>query len=520
MYRILLSVFLLVAVCACRHAPDAQLARAEFLLQSDPDRALSILDSISESAGYDDSINMKLHFLRGHINAQKEQYREAMREALTAEYLLSKLPYDAFWNGRVQLLLGIIYDRQKLYTKSVGRFRSASEHYRISSRPDLEKYALLYMAETYAYAYQPDSAIVYLTQILNQADSTEVFLHHNARQALIYAHIAENDYVTALSEAKDLEDNGNLDLLRAEIFTYLGQADSARYYLDRSKPSSNDYALTHYLRAKIDSIEGDFRSAYLEMNKALELNNEVALAKESAWAESIEEDFLREQMQDARELAARKRITLFAVIGVLIVVCVTLYYIMYKRRLAHRVAIEQSMAEMVTLINEVDDAIISQRGLSNELERSQLLLRKLEGRLAEQIQSSTLPELFRESFRSLDAISTQYFAMQDSPAQARQSIKEFERELTRLRGKEASAQILRTANECYAHILADLAQEVPSLTEADVLLFAYQLLGFSPKSISLLLQLSLANFYKKRTRLKARIEKSNFSRKGEFLALL
>lgn len=532
MYRIIF-ILLLLAVCACTESSVSEpLALAERLIESDPDRALSIIDSVSASSGHrgNDRLSIETHYLRGLIYAQRAQYPEAMREALTAEYILTKIPYDAYWNGRVQMLLGTIYDAQSLYTESVGRFRAASGHFRNFGRNDLSQSALFYMAETYAYAYHADSAIVYLREILDNSDYSDDYLRFNARRALIYAYLSKESYDSALvalrnfeSAAYSIDKDKEPDLLRTEIFTGIGNADSASYYLKRTielHPEAENYAVTHYLRAKLDSLQGDYRSAYSEMNSALKVNDSVARAKDNAYAVSVEKDFLREKMQLEEARAARNRRILIFIVGSLVVFCAVLIYIMCRRRRIHRAAIEQSMAEVLVLKNEIETAESNERALTEQLDRSCGLLSDLAEQLNTSKQPVALPELFRESFRTLDAISAQYFTMQDSPAQERQSMKEFERELARLRGPEAASQIIRTANECYSNILADLVKEIPSLTEADVLLFAYQMLGFSAKSISLFLKLSLANFYKKRSRLMSRIEKSGFTRVNALTSFL
>ena len=132
MYRFILPL-LLLALSACTNPSFTdELARAQALIQSDSKQALSILDSISEftEVKRNDRLSMGAHYLRGVIYAQNAQYSEAMQEALAAEYGLTKIPYDAYWSGRVQMLLGTIYDAQKLYNKSIDRFRVAAEHFR------------------------------------------------------------------------------------------------------------------------------------------------------------------------------------------------------------------------------------------------------------------------------------------------------------------------------------------------------------------------------------------------------
>lgn len=527
MYRFILPL-LLLALSACTNPSFTdELARAQALIQSDSKQALSILDSISEftEVKRNDRLSMEAHYLRGVIYAQNAQYSEAMQEALAAEYGLTKIPYDAYWSGRVQMLLGTIYDAQKLYNKSIDRFRAAAEHFRNFGRNDFSQRALFYMAETYAYAYQPDSAITYLKEILKQDGEADDFLEFNARRALIYAYISKEQYDSAMIALRQFEragfsvdKNSEPDLLRTEIFTNLGNADSARYYLNRivrSNPEAENYAITHYFRAKLDSMQGDYRSAYAEANIALKLNDEVSRAKDNAYAASVEKDFMNKLMKEEEAQAARKRRDLIFIVGLLTVVCAVLLYIMYRHRRIHRTVIEQNMADVIALKQELDRAACHEQQLSRQLDESRGLLSELTERLAEPKSTFVLPELFRESFRTLDALSSQYFAMQGSPAQERQSMKEFERELARLRSPQAAVQIILTANECFGNILRDLTTEVPLLSEKDVLLLAYQMLGFSAKSISLFLELSLANFYKKRTRLMTRIEKSGFSRLNE-----
>lgn len=61
---------------------------------------------------------------------------------------------------------------------------------------------------------------------------------------------------------------------------------------------------------------------------------------------------------------------------------------------------------------------------------------------------------------------------------------------------------------------------LPKLRDADLLLFEYIAVGFSPIAICVLMNEKIENIYNKKSRLKSKIQNSLSPRKSEILGLL
>lgn len=129
-------------------------------------------------------------------------------------------------------------------------------------------------------------------------------------------------------------------------------------------------------------------------------------------------------------------------------------------------------------------------------------------------------ELFTTRFTSLDRLSREYFEKKDVPALRSHIIKDFEREIDLFRQPENLKSIEKSVNECCDGVLTAVREAVPRVKDSDITFLALVIAGFSPKSVCLIQDLTIGNYYNKWTRLRARIADSSHPRKDEILQAL
>ena len=79
-------------------------------------------------------------------------------------------------------------------------------------------------------------------------------------------------------------------------------------------------------------------------------------------------------------------------------------------------------------------------------------------------------------------------------------------------------ELARNVDKFSGGMWSSFREDFPKLKEADYRLFLYLVMGFSARSISLFLDEKIEVVYNRKSRLKARIQSSNASRKDEYLA--
>lgn len=164
---------------------------------------------------------------------------------------------------------------------------------------------------------------------------------------------------------------------------------------------------------------------------------------------------------------------------------------------------------------EMDERISAAYDISRELhsqvEHQSATIRQL---------SDLNVDLFRQQFASLDNISREYFEKKDSPALRESIIRDFEQEINRIKSEGNLASIEATVNRCCDNILDRLRAQLPKFKPSDIRFLALVIAGFSPRTVSLLMDLTLGNYYNKWTRLRARIEASSAPDKDKLLQII
>lgn len=135
-------------------------------------------------------------------------------------------------------------------------------------------------------------------------------------------------------------------------------------------------------------------------------------------------------------------------------------------------------------------------------------------------QTKLIGKLFESQYETLNTLSASYFDFASTPATRHMIIKEVEKEVNHLKSKNSLQNIVSIVNACRDDIVDKLKVQMPRLKDTDITFFALILAGFSPRSICLLTDITLGNYYNKWTRLRQRIAISDAQNKDLFLNAL
>lgn len=78
-----------------------------------------------------------------------------------------------------------------------------------------------------------------------------------------------------------------------------------------------------------------------------------------------------------------------------------------------------------------------------------------------------------------------------------------------MRSERALCELEQSLNMVYEGIMDKLRESFPHMKDADRLFLMLTFAGFSSKTISVLCDINLGNYYNKRSRLRAKIEESD-----------
>lgn len=123
---------------------------------------------------------------------------------------------------------------------------------------------------------------------------------------------------------------------------------------------------------------------------------------------------------------------------------------------------------------------------------------------------SKIDALYAGRVSTLNFLCDEYYNKRDAQQEeVRMSMyKEVEKQILLLRSPKALAELENIVNTYLDDILLRLRQQIPSLTQNEIVFLTYLYAGFSPRAVCIFCDIKIKNFYNRRSRLRARILES------------
>lgn len=123
---------------------------------------------------------------------------------------------------------------------------------------------------------------------------------------------------------------------------------------------------------------------------------------------------------------------------------------------------------------------------------------------------SKIDALYAGRVSTLNFLCDEYYNKRDAQQEeVRMSMyKEVEKQILLLRSPKALAELENIVNTYLNNILMRLRQQIPSLTQNEIVFLTYLYAGFSPRAVCIFCDIKIKNFYNRRSRLRARILES------------
>lgn len=120
-----------------------------------------------------------------------------------------------------------------------------------------------------------------------------------------------------------------------------------------------------------------------------------------------------------------------------------------------------------------------------------------------------LEQLFKERWTTINELAEAYQQGVDDPQQHAQIMERVETELDKMRSPESLAAIMEEVNTHLGGLIDKIREQIPAIKEKDLVFLSLLATGFAPRTVCLFLNMTTANFYKKRSRLIERISASD-----------
>ena len=280
-----------------------------------------------------DNNKAKAYFYLGRFYQNNNDYAKAINSYLIAEKATSDhdtlltLIYDN---------LGTCYKNQDFYDKALEVYKDAYYIYKQYNSKNI-LYPLRGMASIYAIQEQFEKALKYYQTALTIASST----NDSTWQSILFCDISriydnKNLYeaaysyiVRSIQYAPRSSDLSAMYFWKGEILHNLNQLDSAFYYINLAKKSSdlNTQASAYQALYEIKKEQGELNDAILYNDTSLILYDSIQDLNHSAEISHILKQHATETLQQAEVIKRQKHTAFLIVTTLLLIACITFIFI-------------------------------------------------------------------------------------------------------------------------------------------------------------------------------------------------
>ena len=397
------SIFMSVSLSSCS-SPSVKnqlLLCADSLMETYPDSALSILESITypqkmpraDRALYallltqarhknyialeDDSLiktavdyygdkkkslrAAKAHYYWGAIYSEKGYASFAVEEYLTAIRLM---PVRNEFLAMIYDNLAECYEEDRLYNVAIENYRAA---YQILKGKDEQTYPMRGIARVFLLQNEKDSALYYYQQALDCAladqDSSLIgALYHDL--AMVYSE--KKDYIQAdkfVSKAILLQgqDAINTCLSKAQIMLNLNKLDSASYFFSKNMDELDIYgkAVCYDGMYQIAKRKGEWKTATENMDAYKILYDSMQIMTDNEELNRLMDNQLEEHKRLLSEHTRTLIFSLITAFSSLMIICVFCFMWNDRKRKKHYIALQHELTQ-----KRVDTMLLKEEELS------------------------------------------------------------------------------------------------------------------------------------------------------------
>ncbi|MDE6410198.1 MAG: hypothetical protein K2K81_08165 [Muribaculaceae bacterium] len=446
----------------------------------------------------DDREKMMANFYKGIILQFGNDYEGAMHHSLIAYDLATKLN-DNYWIAKTAESIADLYSLSYLYHDAWEYEEKAIHHYMKAGKMDNHLFAVADHGLSLFNGGREKNGIWLcdsIKKIALKEDQIELNLY--VSHYLLYFYIdkgnlrrAEETYVDLLNLG-DTFDESYLNSMIAQMFFKMDNVNKGMLHLkiahDKAVSLLDSLEYYHTVLRNIDLIPAQCtRDNLLDTILYVQNENVKKALKQPLYKASS--DYYYNQAELQRYKAQTRLIILILSLTILCTILVLIIFFA-KNRLRRK-----------------EEKIINLKiNYENLIKRKDLL-------------SASILKLLRSNFDSLNQLSSDYINGWDNDVQKKIILKRLEKELKSWSDSKRVKEIENYLNLYVDDVCNKLRRQCNFLKENELAMIFYLWIGFTPKAITIFLQINIKTLYTNRSRIIVKIEQSNPPDKELFLKL-
>ena len=550
----------------CDSRGRLRLNRAEAIMESSPDSALHILDSIdsgslnrssdralhallstqariktyepltddsliSGAVSYftdhgPDSNLMKALFYQAEIRKNDLQYAKAIIPAMRSRELAIKIR-NPYWHAKASELISDIYNATYYEQEALKYNLEAIDNYKQAGKIANHRFSLCDRALLLNRNNNTPQALNIIDSIYNVASQDNEIDSIMMWQCLDYKYS-----ICMLSHLLEKADSTYALLLEIGDESELPMQEIAwKVEIEISKNNLNYFdsiysqslplhtlqdSLAYIITAiKYYELKGDLEKSLILKDSLLSIQNREVTDVLEQSVVAKQRDFYDLKVEAEKQKSSQLHI-IIVFSSIFFIIIFLIIILIHKIRIkAKNLELEGEIKNILLLSHELEQQLEVNRVLSSTIKKRELEIDKINV----QINKSKIDRFneFKERWNTLVFLCGEYYEMGDSDKEKIRISKQIKSEIQKFSNRKNIEKIEKTINEYTDNLLMKLRQQCNWIKEEDMSLIIYLYAGFPSKAICFLLDLNLSNYYSRKRRLIEKIQKGDAEDKQLFI---
>ena len=481
-----------------------------------------------------DKDRMLAYYYHGRVYQNAEDYNQAIIAFSNAEKY-AKTCEDDFYLGMIYRGMTRIYNAAYNHAEEIRYSQLAYEYFLKIDNPSYAQYAMLDIALAYHNSRDFNKCITISEDICKIAiENNNTNLLSGALRAKMSALINKKnpdsrkaadiffymldslDYQPSIKDYGLLANAYSLSNRNAEAMNIVKELkDQVR---NEDKISSS---LIYNIEYKVAKNVGEYKKALTLFENVTFIQDSILSKTLSQSVINTQKDYFKRQAEyDAERLHMKN--TIILLIGIASVITLaSISYFWYRKVKDKDREKELETSRLIDRISEVRNELISLQREKDEQISS--LTRALESENQEAMSGfrEQIYSLYQTRFRFFDNICRQYYSFGMTAAKQKQIFKVVEENIVEVSDDKEIMALEEIVDAFRGGVMKKLRAEFPRFKEEDFKVMCYWYAGFSPTAMCVFMKVDDINdIYKRKSRLKARIEKSESPNKDFFISQL
>ena len=468
-----------------------------------------------------DRERMLAYYYHGRVCQNAGDYNQAIIAFTNAEKY-AKMCSDDFYLGMIYRGMNIISNQNYNYEEELKYAELSRDYFLKSEQKAHYSYALHSIACAYTNLKQFENALNICDTIYTIAIESQdsILLNIGLEVAITnLVHKTPPDLKKAFSTLNFITDSlGKMPNYKtwhdiAYAYTLTKQYDTANdiiQILENATMQKKLEGALKYIQADIYYAQRNYKQAFQTVQEAATIQDSILYAYLNRSTVNIQKDYFKRQAEYDAERLKNNRIIIVLIILSSLIATISLSYFWYRKVKDKEREKEMETARLSGRVREVLSELDKmKKAKDEELSSMKNAIRSENKEMLSEFRDK-INNLYRTKFMFLDNLCKQFYSYGMSAAKQKQIYKTVEENIKSFSDDEELYALEEIVNSFKDDVMKKLREDFPRFKDEDFKLMCYWYAGFSPAAMCVLMKIDeISDIYKRKSRLKSRIDKSN-----------